>query len=149
MGLNYQPKFTTRPIRKGEVNGQDYNFIDYNLYVELHKQGKIKTSQSFVINNVNWYYGVTNENWNSNQLFIMTPHEINQISEEELKGCFVVYLKIDDETRTKRISERNDSNDSVKRRVLADNEDFFEFKKYDLCITDPEFEAEWIYDLMN
>jgi len=27
--------------------------------------------------------------------------------------------------------------------------DFKEFKGYDLKITDPEFEAEWVYDLMN
>lgn len=148
-GLKYQPKFTTRPKRKGEVDGEDYEFIDYNLYVELYKQGKIKTSQTFVINNVNWYYGVTKENWDNNQIFIMTPHEISQLNEEELKGCFVVYLKIDDLTRKTRILERNDSNDSVVRRIEADNEDFKNFNKYDLCITDPEFESDWIFDLMN
>ena len=148
LGLRYSPKFTTRPKRELEVHGEDYDFIDYNLYVDLQNQEKIKTTQSFVINDVNWYYGITKENWGNNQLFIMTPYELSQISEEELKGCFVVYLNIDIETRRGRIMERNDQNDSIERRLLADLEDFKEYKYYDLSITDPDFEAEWIYDLM-
>ena len=78
----------------------------------------------------------------------MTPYELSQLSEEELKGCFVVYLNIDMETRRNRVIERKDYNDSVQRRLNADSKDFENFKKYDLCITDPEFEPEWIYDLM-
>jgi len=147
-GLKYSPKFTTRPRRDIEIQGEDYDFIDFNLYTKLFEQGKIKTNQNFVINGVNWYYGITKENWDNNQMFIMTPHELKQISEEELKKCFVVYLKIDKDTRIQRISERMDYNDSIQRRVEADEQDFFEFNKYDLCITDPEFEPEWIYDLM-
>jgi len=149
LGLKYSPKFTTRPRRELEVQGEDYDFIDYNLYVELYNQKKIKTNQSFVINDVNWYYGITKENWDNNQLFIMTPYELNQMSEEELKGCFVVYLNIDIDTRRSRLNERNDQNDSIERRLLADQEDFKDYKYYDLSITDPEFDAEWIYDLMN
>lgn len=149
LGLKYSPKFTTRPKRALEVHGSDYDFIDYNYYVELHKMGKLKTHQSFVINGVNWYYGITNINWEENQLFIMTPHELSQINKEDLSRCFVVYLNIDLETRRNRISRRNDLNDSIERRLLADLEDFKDFKFYDLCITDPEFDAEWIYDLMD
>ncbi len=148
LGLRYSPKFTTRPRRDFEKQGEDYEFIDYNLYRDLFKAGKIKTHQSFIINQVNWYYGITKDNWDANQMFIMTPHELSQISEEELKGCFVVYLNIDLETRRNRILERNDNNDSIDRRLSADLDDFKDFKRYDLCITDPEFESEWIYDLM-
>jgi len=149
IGLKYSPKFTTRPKRDSEVNGIDYNFIDYDLYVSLHERGEIKTFQSFNISGVNWYYGFTKENWDNNQMFIMTPHELKQLSAEERNGCFVVYLNIDIDTRRNRILERNDMNDSVQRRLEADVQDFEGFKNYDLCITDPEFEADWIYDLMN
>jgi guanylate kinase len=148
LGLKYSPKFTTRPRREYELNGEDYDFIDLNLYKEFFEKRKIKTYQSFVINGVNWYYGITKENWDNNQLFIMTPYELSQLSEEELKECFVVYLNIDKETRRNRVIERKDYNDSVQRRLDSDSKDFENFKKYDLCITDPEFEPEWIYDLM-
>ena len=149
LGLKYSPKFTTRPKRELEVQGEDYDFIDYDFYVDLYNQKKIKTSQTFVINSVNWYYGITEENWKNNQLFIMTPYELKQISEEELRGCFVVYLNIDIETRRNRITRRNDQNDSIERRLLADLEDFKNYTYYDLAITDPDFEADWIYDLMD
>jgi len=148
-GLKYSPKFTTRPKRINEKVGEDYDFIDHNLYVKLHENKKVKTCQTFVINGVNWYYGLTTENWENNQLFIMTPNEIEQLSEDELKSCFVVFLNIDEDTRKTRLLERNDNNDSIERRIKADSEDFKNFRKYDLSITDPEFEAEWIYDLMN
>jgi guanylate kinase len=79
----------------------------------------------------------------------MTPYELKQISEEELKGCFVVYLNIDIETRRSRITIRNDQNDSIESRLLADLEEFKDYNYYDLAITDPDFEAEWIYNLMD
>ena len=149
LGLRYSPKFTTRPKRELEVHGEDYDFIDYNLYVDLHNQKKIKTTQSFLINGDVWYYGITKENWISNQLFIMTPEELCQLSKTELKECFVVYLNIDIETRRARIAKRNDSNDSIERRLKSDESDFKDFNYYDLGITDPEFDAVWIYDLMS
>lgn len=148
LGLQYSPKFTTRPQRLNEKQGEDYDFIDYNFYCKLYEDGRIKTSQSFIINDVNWYYGITKENWDNNQMFIMTPHELKQIPKDERDKCFVVYLKIDESTRKERLLERMDNNDSIDRRIRADEGDFFEFNNYDLCITDSEFEAEWIYDLM-
>ena len=147
--LKYSPKFTTRPKRLLETDGVEYNFIDNTYFQKLNDEGQIKVYQEFLINGETWYYGITKENFNSNQVFIMTPYEISQLSEEDLKGCFLVYLDIDTKIRRKRISNRNDNNDSVERRLQADELDFKDFKKYDLKITDPEFEAEWVYDLMD
>jgi hypothetical protein len=50
-----------------------------------------------------------------------------------------------------RISGRGDKNDSVERRLDADEIDFDDFSKngdYDLRVTDPDFTADDIYDLM-
>jgi len=132
LGLRHSPKFTSRPRRELEVHGEDYDFIDKEFYLELQNTNQIKTSQNFIINNESWHYGITKENWNTNQIFIMTPYELTQISDEELKKCFVVYLNIDLQTRKKRIFQRNDNNDSTDRRLGSDTEDFKDFKKYDL-----------------
>lgn len=147
--LKYSPKFTTRPKRELETEGAEYNFITNDIFLELNKSNKIKVFQTFIINDNTWYYGITKENFDNNKLFIMTPFEISQLSEEDLKGCFLVYLDIDIDIRRKRISNRNDNNDSVERRLIADEIDFKDFKNYDLKITDPEFDADWVYDLMN
>ena len=39
-------------------------------------------------------------------------------------------------------------NDSIRRRLDADDVDFEYFTDYDLKITDPEFDADGVYDLM-
>ena len=64
-------------------------------------------------------------------------------------NSFLVYLEIDIDISRKRISNRNDNNDSIERRLKADELDFSGLKNYDLKITDPEFEAEWVYDFMK
>jgi guanylate kinase len=148
LGLRYEPKVTTRPIRQNETNGDDYYFLTENEFIALERNDNIKVSDSFLINENTWYYGITKDNWHNNQLFIMTRPELESLSEEERKNSFVVFLNIDEDTRRKRITERFDSNDSIDRRINADEKDFEGFKDYDLCITDPEFEAEWILDLM-
>ncbi len=147
-GLRYSPKFTTRPKRDLETEGIEYNFIDNKLFQQLSQESKVKVYQEFTINGEQWYYGITKENFEDNQVFIMTPFEIQQLSEQDIKDCFLVYLDIDMEIRRNRISKRNDNNDSIERRIKADELDFKDFNKYDLKVTDPDFEADWIYDLM-
>jgi guanylate kinase len=78
----------------------------------------------------------------------MTPNELSQISPNDRKDCFIVYLDIDRQTRQSRIVERSDNNDSIERRLDSDEMDFLEFKDYDLRITDPKFEVDLILDLM-
>jgi len=149
LGLKYFPKFTTRPKRKMEVDGVDYHFLTNEKFSDLKSINEIKVFQEFLISGQIWNYGITKENWENNQLFIMTRHELEQIDSEERKNCFVVYLNIEPEVRRKRLLKRADQNDSISRRIEADEKDFKGFKDYDLSITDPEFDAEWIYDLMD
>jgi guanylate kinase len=79
----------------------------------------------------------------------MTPGEFENINAEVRKGCFVVYLDIDRSIRESRLFKRQDKNDSITRRLDADEIDFKDFKDYDLRITDPEFTADDVYDLMD
>ncbi len=148
LGLRYEPKFTTRPKRERETDGVDYNFITPDDLKNLESLGSIKVQQSFQIGDKVWGYGITKENFQNNQLFIMTPYEISQLSTKDLKGCFVVYLDIDLEIRKSRLIKRSDNNDSIERRLQADLHDFHNFDYYDLKITDPDFDADAIYDLM-
>jgi guanylate kinase len=132
-----------------EVDGVDYHFLTNEKFSDLKSINEIKVFQEFLISGQIWNYGITKENWENNQLFIMTRHELEQIDSEERKNCFVVYLNIEPKVRRKRLLKRADQNDSISRRIEADEKDFEGFKNYDLSITDPEFDAEWIYDLMD
>ena len=143
------PKLTTRPQRAGEEDGKDYKFTDNTKFEQMLSDGQMKTHQSFEINGQTWYYGVSLEDYQNGQLFVMTPHEISQLTKEDLVNCFVVYLDIDEDIRKQRLLERNDQNDSIDRRLQADDQDFKDYDYYDLKITDPEFESDWVYSLMN
>ncbi len=79
----------------------------------------------------------------------MTPGEFKNLTPEMRKGCFVVYLDIDRSIRESRLLGRQDKNDSITRRLNADDIDFQEYKDYDLKVTDPEFSADDVYDLMD
>jgi guanylate kinase len=147
--LRYSPKITTRPRRKLERQGVEYDFVDNNKFGSLLESNQIKTYQHFLIDNNDWYYAISSENFTDNHLFIMTPHEISTLSPEDRKKCFIVYLDIEESIRRERISKRNDNNDSIDRRLEADREDFKNFMNYDLRITDPEFEVDTVYDLMD
>lgn len=150
-GLNYSPKYTTRPKRIHETNGIEYNFINEGIFTEMIDSNKLKVHQHFIINGLDWHYGISKDNFDKNQLFIMTPSEIKSLSSDDRKKCFVVYLNIDQEIRRKRISNRMDDNDSVDRRIEADKVEFDLFTSgyYDLMLIDPEFDIDMVYDLMD
>ena len=148
-GLKHIPKYTTRPKRKLEREGVDYHFISNEQFEKMISNNEIIFYQKFNINGEDWYYGFSREFYKETKVMIITPAELNQLSEEDIKGTFIVYLDIDMETRRKRISNRNDNNDSIERRLSADELDFSGFKNYDMKITDPDFEAAWVYDMVD
>ncbi len=153
-GLKAGIKCTTRPIRKFEKQGIDYNYINNEEFSELINENKMMVHQSFLVTPENapaetWYYGLTNEEFNNSQVFIMTPKELSELTPEQRKESFVVYLNIDRAIRQKRLYKRDDKNDSINRRLDSDDIDFDVEIDYDLMINDHEFTIDDIYDLMN
>jgi len=152
-GLKPCVKYTTRPQRKNEIQGVNYNFISESEFQNLLNGNKFITTQNFTVTPYNkdpeiWHYGITKEDFEISKVFIMTPGEFSNIDKETRKKCFVVYLDIDRVVREHRLFKREDKNDSIKRRLDADEIDFKEFNDYDLKVNDPEFETDDIYDLM-
>ena len=153
-GLRGCLKMTSRPPRKHETQWITYEFVTEWIFLEKIKNDEFLCYQKFEVtpegrDPENWYYGITKQEFQDSQVFIMTPGEFNTINPELRKSCFVVYLDIDREVREKRLYRRNDKNDSVKRRLDADEIDFKYFNDYDLRIKDPDFNADDIYDLMD
>jgi len=147
-------KTTTRPQRKHEIQGVTYDFISDLIFKQMIQDEKLLCYQTFNVTPEDrepetWYYGITKEEFERAQVFIMTPGEFKCIDPETRKNCFVVYLDIDRDIREDRILKRADKNDSVKRRLDADEEDFKDFGDYDLRVTDPDFTADDVYDLMD
>lgn len=152
-GLEGGLKWTTRPRRKLEQQGVNYNFVTESEFFQAIKDNKFLTYQKFEVEPEGskpetWYYGITLEEFERAQVFQMTPGEFEDITPEQRRGCFVVYLDIDRPIRESRLHIREDKNDSIRRRLDSDDTDFEYFTDYDLKITDPEFDADGVYDLM-
>jgi guanylate kinase len=147
-------KMTTRPQRKHEIQWVTYEFVADWTFKEKIENDEFLCYQTFNVtpegrDPETWYYGITKAEFERAQVFIMTPGEFSKIDAETRKNCFVVYLDIDREIREERILRRRDKNDSVQRRLDSDEEDFKGFGDYDLRVTDPDFTAEDVYDLMD
>ncbi len=145
--LFYSPKITTRPPRQGEVNGREYYYTNNTKFVNLIHIGEMKIYQPFVIKNDIWFYGISEENFKNNDVFILTPYEISLLSEKKRKECYIIYIDINEDIRKKRLLERNDNNDSVERRLESDRKDFDNFDNWNYRITDPNFNVEEIYEI--
>lgn len=140
IGFKYCVSHTTRPPREGEVNGKDYWFINTTDI--------LKTSDLFYesVYFNDWFYGTSLGEFESSNLFIMTPNGISKIKPSDRKESIIVYLNPDSEIIRKRMVERLDPKDSVDRRIGSDNFDFMHFKDYDLEINDPFFKVENILE---
>lgn len=154
--IGFRPlvKYTTRPKRKGETHGIDYYFSSDTNIEKLEKEEKLLTIEKFKVWPKDkpeeiWTYAISKDEFLMSQVMILTPIELKKIKEtsKDLE-LFVVYLDIDEKVRRQRLSVRNDDNDSISRRIESDRLDFLNFTDYDLKISDPDFEVDWIHDLM-
>jgi len=128
---------TTRPMRKGEVNGLDYHYISkYNF---IFKKLTFFFFENKKFNG--WYYGTSKAEVKRSEVFILTPSGINSLSDKFLKDCFIIYFDIPKDLRVKRLNKRSDS-DTIDRRIKADEIDFKHFVKYNVKVTNPNFNCE-------
>jgi guanylate kinase len=141
-GFKYCVSHTTRPIRDGEENGKDYWYINSSELPEMAD----KFYEGVYFND--WFYGTSLEEFNSSNLFIMTPKGISKVKPEDRKESVILYINIDEETRRKRLEGRRDS-DTVNRRLEADFQDFYDFTDYDLETSNPTFEVDDILSKIN
>jgi len=133
-GFKAEVSYTTRPMRDGEVDGVTYHFISEEEFGRMEEEGKFYEANEFN----GWKYGTTKFEFNTKQLFIMTPSGIAQVHKRDREKSVVIYLDIPEEIRRDRLKERSDA-DSVDRRIEADEKDFKDFTDYNIHITNPEF----------
>lgn len=134
----YAISYTTRPPRKGEINGKDYFFLTKEDFQDMIALDHFY--EHVVFNN--WYYGTTKEQfYGGSDIFIMTPAGLAHLSKEDRNESLVIFLDIAENIRYKRLLERGDI-DNVERRINADQIDFKDFKDFDIRISDPDFNKE-------
>ena len=135
-GFYYGVSYTTRPKRPNEIDGEDYYFMSEPDF----KDGIIREIWYEYVEFNGWYYGTTKTQFHHKcNLFIMTPKGIAHIDAVDRKNCTIMYLDISETTRRARLCERGDQNDSIDRRMYADEQDFKDFNDFDITINNSNF----------
>jgi len=136
-GATKSVSYTTRPPRENEVDGIDYHFISTEEFEKKVEEGFWYEWDLFRPEK-GWYYGQSNEDINSCDLFIKTVSGVGKIKPEDREKFTIFYLDIPEEIRRERLNERKDRDDP-ERRLDADRKDFGDFTDFDVVIKNFDF----------
>lgn len=123
--------FTTRPMRTGEKQGVEYNFISDEVFWDLHGNNSLAEYTSYeVASGETWHYGLTREELEKGEyiLVIVNPDGLEQL--KEIYGNKICSILIDApaDVRIKRYLDRDEVTETKAeeccRRFLVDQKDF-------------------------
>ncbi len=128
--------YTTRPIRRSEVDGVEYYFVDEATLTKLEMDNKIIEHRAYDTVHGVWHYFTVNDGQINltiaDYLMIGTLETYDQIrkyfGEEKVVP---IYIEVEDGVRLQRAIKREQKQEQPKyaemcRRFLADDEDFSE-----------------------
>lgn len=138
---------TTRPMRKGEVNGKDYFFVDKKTFLEMIKDNKFVEYTEY-----NGYlYGSTKDQISSDKCVVIDPAGLRAYIALKDPNIITFFLDSSEETRYKRMLERGDKMENVISRIEHDKKAFVEesLPVVDYHINTELFNVEEVADLIN
>lgn len=128
--------YTTRPIRPGETDGEEYYFVDEAKLAEYIRKGKIIERRQYNTVHGIWNYFTVDDGRDVSQkqdfIMIGTLESFNKLKDYYGEDCvYPVYIETDDYERLRRAMDRESlqsvpSYEEVCRRYIADEQDFSE-----------------------
>lgn len=122
--------YTTRPIRKGEIDGETYHYISDEEFKKKMEENFFIEYQSYVTEHGIWYYGTaqsdvdTVKDREEEYLLIVTPSGLKKIEEKLGYSLKSVYIYSNNKTIKERLISRGDDKNEAVRRIQQDNIDF-------------------------
>ena len=137
--------FTTRPPRAGEVNGEDYWFIQKEEFLQKIDEGFFAEWEKFTTVEGDWYYGSAKESYSGDGVIILSPSGVKTVL-EKLHNITVVLIDADDEVIKERQRFRGDKIKEAERRFVQDIIDFKGMENYAdfIIMNNGEFTPEQI-----
>lgn len=126
---------TTRPIRKGEVDGRDYFFVTIEKFNTMVDEDKFI---EYTVYNGNMY-GSTKDQIEPNKCVVIDPIGLKAYIALNDPTIVTFYLKASEKIRYKRMLERGDSVENAKQRILNDK---VAFNKKNMCDVDFKIDSE-------
>ena len=122
--------YTTRPMRKGEIQDVTYHFISEDDFKQKINDGFFAEYRSYNTEFGTWYYGSAIEdlqNADDKTVIILTPQGFRDVVSKLSKKPMSIYVYANNSTIKKRLVKRCDDKNEAQRRVKCDNEDFKDF----------------------
>ncbi len=139
-------RYTTRPIRDGEVDGVNYHFVDMDERKKLVDEGKVIEEQVYHTVHGDWYYFTADDGSldlkNNNYIAIGVLESFAGTRDHfGSDRVLPIYIELDDGERLQRALNRerlpeNGRYAEMCRRFLSDAEDFREERIRELGIDD-------------
>ena len=111
---------TTRPKRKGEVDGVDYFFVDAKKFEQMIMEGKFVEYTLFNGN----MYGSTKDQIAKDKCVVIDPAGLRSYIALKDNSIVTFYLEADEDTRHQRMLARGDDIDKINSRIAHDREAF-------------------------
>lgn len=117
--------YTTRPKRKGEVDGKDYIFVsETSFFAGKNDNQFLETTSYKVANGETWYYGTPKYFDDSDKkVLIVNPTGLKAIK-KAFPHSLVIEVQADKATVLERLQKRGDDFEEVHRRMKQDDIDF-------------------------
>lgn len=122
---NKVPKYTTRPLRADEEQGEPYIFVDKETFFKM--QDKNDKDREMIISNFNgWYYGYSWKDIDNteNPIMVVDNVQLAQVLENCIQKPIVIYLERNDTERYISQLNRGTSISEVYRRSIHDDAAF-------------------------
>lgn len=111
---------TTRPKRKGEVDGVDYFFVTPQQFEKMIRENKFVEYTLFNGN----MYGSTKDQIANNKCVVIDPAGLRSYVALKDDSIVTFYLEADEATRKKRMELRGDDPEKIESRLKWDHEAF-------------------------
>jgi len=130
-------QYTTRPIREGETDGEEYYFVSEKKLKSLTEQGQVIEVRTYTTKHGPWSYFTVHDEQFAGEEDILQQGTLESYMEiRKFLGkerMMPIYVEVEDGERLSRALLRERQQKEPKypemcRRYLADNEDFSEEK---------------------
>lgn len=138
MGFDRIIPYTTRPIREGEKNGVEYNYISEKDFINKVNENFFAEWTIYETECGSWYYGTAKKDYAPGEkVCILSPNGLEQVRKnKKLLKITSFYLDVNDDVLKERLMRRRDNKDEIKRRFSQDEKDFNEIhSKVDFSIS--------------
>ena len=119
--------YTTRPMRKNEVQDVDYHFISDEQFNKMVENNEFTEYKRYNTAHGVWSYGsvVTSEQESSDDCYviILTPQGLRDLS-KKMARYIAFYLNVSFESQLERLKKRADEEQQIIKRLENDDKDF-------------------------